>query len=106
MLRLGEGYGLTRITVPRDSPAVGKLLKELDLKDRMVQVLAIERNNRFMPIPSGDDRLLAGDKVVVYGIADSIDSVFHPDSAERLSVILHTERRTTLAAIRELRCAA
>jgi len=100
MLRLGEGYGLTRITVPKDSPAVGKLLKELDLKDRMVQVLAIERGNRFMPIPSGDDHLLAGDKVVVYGIADSIDSVFHPDSAERLSVMLDTEGGATLTPFR------
>lgn len=86
MLRIGEGYGLTRITLPVDSPAAGKVLKALALKDRMVQVLAIERGGRFMPIPSGDDKLLAGDLVIVYGAADSIESVFHPEKTERLSM--------------------
>ena len=87
MLRLGQGYGLTRITLPTISPTAGKRLKDLDLKDRMVQVLAIERSGRFMPIPGGDDKLLAGDEVIVYGAADSIEGVFHPDKTERLSLM-------------------
>ena len=86
MLRLGEGYGLTRISAAYDSPACGKKLKDLDLKDRMVQVLAIERGGRFIPIPGGDDKLLAGDEVIVYGVADAIEGVFHPEKTERLSL--------------------
>jgi TrkA family protein len=91
MLRLGEGYGLTRITLPVNSPAAGKKLKDLDLKASMVQVLAIERHGRFIPIPSGDDKLLAGDEVIVYGVADSIEGVFHPDKAERLSLMFDAD---------------
>ena len=91
MLRLGQGYGLTRISLPSDSPAAGKKLKDLDLKERMVQVLAIERSGRFIPIPGGDDKLLAGDEVIVYGAAESIESVFHPDRTERLSLAFGTD---------------
>lgn len=101
MLRLGEGYGLSRITVPKNSPVVGKLLKDLDLKRRMVQILAIERGTLFMPIPDGDYRLQAGDKAVVYGVGDSIDSVFHSDAAERLSIMLDVEGRVSLSALRQ-----
>ncbi len=98
MLRLGEGYGLTRITLPTVSPAAGKKLKDLDLKERMVQVLAIERSGRFIPIPGGDDKLLAGDEVIVYGVADSIEGVFHPDKTERLSLAFGTDGEVDFGA--------
>jgi hypothetical protein len=91
LLRLGEGYVLTRITLPKEWPSAGRPLKELDLKDRLVQVLAIERGARFYPIPGGDDRLMPGDRVVVYGATESIENVFHPETTQRLSLLLGSE---------------
>ena len=86
LLRLHEGYGLTRIKLEQNSPAIGQTLKDLSLKDHLVQVLAIERDSRYMPIPRGDDKLCAHDRLIVYGDENQITAVFAPESEERLTL--------------------
>src|SRR5690606_485712 len=75
LLRLEQGYGLSRIELTERSPVVGKALGELHLTSWMVQILGIERGGVYKPIPRGDDRLLAGDVVIVYGVEDAIHKV-------------------------------
>lgn len=87
LLRLDEGYGLTRVELSEASPVAGKALGELDLKSWMVQIIAIERGNEFKPIPTGKDRLLPGDALVVYGAEDAILKVFRPKRTKRLTIM-------------------
>jgi len=85
LLRLDQGFTLERFCLPERSPAVGRTLKELHLKDRTLQILAIERGPRFMPIPAGDAALAAGDNLIVYGDRDALRRTFQPVETERLS---------------------
>src|SRR5690606_28540476 len=87
LLRLDEGYGLTRIEIGPASPVQGRTLSELGLASWRVQVLGIERNGEYQPVPTGGDRLLAGDFVVVYGAESTIHRVFEPRSRPRLPVV-------------------
>jgi hypothetical protein len=87
LLRLGEGYDLTRIELSDASPCVNKALKELDLPSWMVQVLAIERAGDFKPVPRGNDRLLAGDALIVYGAEGAIQKVFKPRKSTKLTMM-------------------
>lgn len=87
LLRLDSGYQLTRIELTADSPAANKALQQIDLKSWKVQVLAIERGGAFDPVPSGRDRLMPGDSLVVYGPTDAVQKVFKPRSSTRLSIV-------------------
>jgi hypothetical protein len=87
LLRLDEGFALTRFVVPEDSPALGRRLVDLRLKDHLVQILAIERGRDFLAIPRGEDRVQAGDRLVVFGRALAIEHLFEPDEAATLGVV-------------------
>lgn len=87
LLRLDRGFSLTRFVVPDDSPALGRRLSELRLKDNVVQVLAVERGGEFLPVPRGQDRFLAGDRLVVFGRSEAIARLFDPEESEALGVV-------------------
>jgi TrkA family protein len=84
MLRVHEGFGVRRVRIHADSPIAGRYLRELDLRPRRVQVLAIERGERFIAVPAGDDRLEAGDVLVVYGTEGGVGRVFQADATSPL----------------------
>lgn len=87
LLHLDEGFSLTRFVVAEDSPALGQRLARLRLKDHTVQILAIERDGEFHPIPRGEDRLKAGDRLVVFGRASAIEHLFEPEEWAALDVV-------------------
>lgn len=87
MLRLDEGYALTRITIDDASPVAGKTLAQAKLTKWRVHVLGIERGGQYFPVPRGDDRMLAGDELVVYGDEPSITSAFRPRSRTKLTIM-------------------
>jgi hypothetical protein len=87
LLRLGAGYELTRIELEAASPVANKALADIDLKSWRVQVLGIERGGEFHPVPSGKDKLLPGDQLIVYGAGDAVHKVFRPRTSTRLSII-------------------
>ncbi len=87
LLRLGQGYALTRFRVPDDSPALGRKLTDLRLKDHVIQVLAIERGQAFYAIPRGDDQFQAGDRLVVFGRAEAIERLFEPEASAALEIV-------------------
>lgn len=58
------------VCVPDASPAVGRSLAELALTGRFgVQILALEHEGRVVAIPSGGQKLRAGDSLLVLGTA-------------------------------------
>lgn len=91
LLHLDEGFALTRFVVPGDSPALGRQLSALRLKDHVVQILAIERGDDFHPVPRGTDSLAAGDRLVVFGRERAIEHLFEPEEAASLDVIASDE---------------
>jgi CPA2 family monovalent cation:H+ antiporter-2 len=64
---------LAELEVKADSIAVGRSLQELQLREKHgVNIALIERNDRNIPAPSRDERLLPGDKLVVIGTDEQL----------------------------------
>jgi len=66
-LTLAKGYGVTEVPVPADSSLAGKTLSELDLRDRDVLVLSVQRGSVVIPNPGGSFCLAVGDVALCYG---------------------------------------
>ncbi len=65
------GHSIYEIEAPRR--IAGKTLRELDLRNRYgINVLAIKREGKVIPNPSADDRINAGDVLLVLGSEESI----------------------------------
>ncbi|MDQ2679918.1 MAG: TrkA family potassium uptake protein [Candidatus Eremiobacteraeota bacterium] len=54
---------LVKVAVPANSPADGKIVNEIDFPRNSV-VVAVDRSNQDLVIPTGDTRLRAGDSVI------------------------------------------
>jgi CPA2 family monovalent cation:H+ antiporter-2 len=66
------------IDVPVDSPAKGKLIRELALRTRTgVSVVAIERNAATIVNPGPDEEIQAGDKVLLLGRPSHLEAAHH-----------------------------
>jgi hypothetical protein len=94
LLRLGAGYELTRVELEAASPVANKALADIDLKSWRVQVLGIERGAEYHPVPTGGDKLLPGDSLIVYGPSDTVVKVFRPRTSTRLSIIGLPDRKS------------
>jgi CPA2 family monovalent cation:H+ antiporter-2 len=71
---LAELGATERVTVERGAGACGRTLAELDLRARTgATILAIQRGQRSEALPTGKDRLEAGDVLVLAGTSDAID---------------------------------
>jgi Trk K+ transport system NAD-binding subunit len=92
LLRVDEGYCVTRLFLPESSPAVGRALSELEARRHRLQILAIERDGQFVPIPDGQELLRGGDAIVVYGTDAAIASVFGAAVQRHLGVVTGIER--------------
>jgi CPA2 family monovalent cation:H+ antiporter-2 len=65
----------TSCTVPPGSPAVGRSLKELNLRGRTgATVVALVRGDQRIPFPDADARLAAGDLVALAGTRTAIEA--------------------------------
>ncbi len=78
LLHLGSEYELTRFDVSAESRAAGRTLRQLQLKQNQVQILAVERGKAFIAVPRGDFQLLGGDNVVVYGQRNAVNLLLQP----------------------------
>jgi monovalent cation:H+ antiporter-2, CPA2 family len=59
---------LAEIELPQDSVAVGRSLQELALREKHgVNIALIERDERTIPVPGREERLLPGDNLVLIG---------------------------------------
>ena len=67
ILYQARGYGLFRADIAEGNPLVSRTLAESKLAEKGVIVLAIERKEGLIPIPSAAEPILAGDSVVCYG---------------------------------------
>ena len=61
------GYGVSRIKVRQDNPILGKALSESELRKDDITVLAIVREERTIPNPVADTKILSGDELICFG---------------------------------------
>ncbi len=70
-VRLSEQYGMAEVQAPE--PLVGKTLQEVDVPAQYgLNILAIKRGKRLIVSPRADERVSAGDMLVVIGDAHGI----------------------------------
>ena len=60
-------YGVMRMAVGEQIAKTGLTLKDTDLKQREITILAIERKDTVIPFPSDDEVIHSGDYLLCYG---------------------------------------
>lgn len=91
LLRVDQGYSVTRLFLPESSPAVGRALAELEPRKHRLEILAIERDGQFIPIPDDQEVLQSGDAVVAYGTDAAIAEVFGAAVQRHLGAVTQFE---------------
>jgi TrkA-C domain len=76
LLHLLEGFGLVRITVTPDWPLETTCISEETCRINNLQVIGIERENHWIPLPAPEEPMKVGDKVVIYGQLNTLNSMF------------------------------
>jgi len=61
------GYGVSSINICKNNPVVGKVLRDSNLREWDITVLAIERNRETIPNPSADTKILLDDILICFG---------------------------------------
>jgi len=72
VLRLNDEYGVAEFIIDEKSSLLGLTLKNSGLKQSYIQVLNIDRGSHMVHFPKNDFIFQLGDKVVVYGLINSI----------------------------------
>ena len=66
------GYGVSSIEICGDSPILDKTILQTNLRDKNINVLAIERDGEVIPNPKADIKMIIGDKVICFGKLEDI----------------------------------
>ncbi|HEX2193842.1 MAG TPA: TrkA family potassium uptake protein [Candidatus Limnocylindria bacterium] len=73
-LDVGPNFGIERVRPP--ASFVGKSLTELELKSRMgVTPIALRRGQQVIINPAGEERLAAGDELILIGRDDKLEEL-------------------------------
>lgn len=72
VLNLSPEFSIYGLLVDTDSLICDKTLSELKLKEHFIQILKIDRGSEVIDFPLADTRLLAGDRLIVYGRIDAL----------------------------------
>jgi len=81
LLHFLEGYGLVKKIVGPHSLLNGKTLTKSHLREKGAMVLGIEREKTWIPIPKAAEKILIGDRLVVYGPLDVLKKILKEDAA-------------------------
>lgn len=72
VLNLSPEFSIYELIVDTDSFICDKMLRELKLKEQFIQILKIDRGSEVIDFPKADTRVLAGDRMIVYGKIDAL----------------------------------
>lgn len=68
-----DDVAMETLTVPEGAEGLGRALKEWQLVERFgIQVCGIQRNGQRLLIPSSEERIVAGDRLLLLGTHDKI----------------------------------
>lgn len=86
MFGLSEGYMITKITIKRDHPFIGKTLKELSPDLGGLLILAIYRKagskKHLIGAPHGEEAIKSNDDLICYAREETIEKVLLKAKAE------------------------
>jgi len=72
VLNLSPEFSIYEMVVDTDSFICDKTLRDLKLKEHFIQILKIDRGSEMIDFPQADTRVLAGDRMIVYGKIDAL----------------------------------
>ena len=94
----------TSAAIPSDSPAVGRSLKDLNLRGRSgATVVALVRGRERIPFPDADTKLAAGDLVALAGTRAAVELARAMLSGERAMTGLYPLPANVASAAAALR---
>lgn len=67
VLRLDGQYGVAEVFIKDHSKWTGQTIASARFRDRGIFIMAIEREENFIHSPRGNETLMAGDKLILYG---------------------------------------
>ncbi len=82
-LTVSRGFGVAEIRVPEGSEFVGKEIKESGLRDQDINVLTLYRDTRVIPNPRSNRVLQPGDRLLCFGMLDSMRKMVPEKARER-----------------------
>ncbi|MCB9857466.1 MAG: 30S ribosomal protein S6--L-glutamate ligase [Phycisphaerales bacterium] len=82
-LTLSAGYSVVEFPVTAESELVGKTIVDTGLRERDVVVLQIDRNGVIIPNPKHTREVMAGDKLLCFGKAITLQSLVPPRSPRK-----------------------
>lgn len=62
-----DDFGIVDVVLTSDNYLVGTRLKDTNLKANLIQILNIDKGDKYYPFPKPDYKLEAGDKLTIYG---------------------------------------
>jgi TrkA-C domain len=78
LLHLAGGYGIVEVFVGQDSPLIGGSIEEKELLQKELVILGIERGQNWIDRPSAKDTIEVGDRLIIYGQLNTLESMFSP----------------------------
>jgi MFS family permease len=74
--RFGQDWGINLVLIYGGSKNIGLSLADITAKEDDVEILAIDRSLAFLPRPDKDEKIMEGDRLLVYGAKKSVDKLF------------------------------
>jgi len=81
LLHFLEGHGLVKKIIGPNSSLKGKTLTKSHLREKGAVVLGIERENSWIPVPKACEKIMMGDRLVVYGPLDALKKILKEEIA-------------------------
>ena len=72
VLNLSPEFSIYELIVDTDSFICEKTLRDLKLKEHFIQILKIDRGSEMIDFPKADTKVMAGDRMIVYGKIDAL----------------------------------
>jgi hypothetical protein len=66
------GYGISQVEIRENTPIVDKALRDSNLRENDITVLAVEREGTVTPNPSANMKMQVGDKLICFGKLENI----------------------------------
>ena len=75
MLHLPEEYGIVDIWVNEKMDIANKSIGELNLREKGVLVIIIERGRKVIPVPGPNNKLKPGDRAICFGKLETLQKI-------------------------------
>ena len=75
IIHQGDGYGVLRLAIAKQSSIVGLKIKDTAFQERDITIFSIEREGVITSSPQPEEKLMVGDHLLCYGKLSEIDSL-------------------------------